>query len=426
MYSTEPRATRPGRTPRPIPAGLLAVLAAVLVAAGPARGQSYKELLFVNNWNGGEQIRVSAGGDSFTHTVPAGGGTAVECAQAFAASATAPFTIQMATNNPAGLRICHATEVPKVEKRGIKNFRLRGNSFYTDPSPALASTNLIEVRGAATGGGEVTLIVEDINVSTLTFPGQTPEEIVDLLMAELDAATPDDVDHSFGAEFTVAAFGAGPIDSADIGIWKLGSRDLDTTIFFSTDPGIILEQEPIDTFTCPWYEDFEPYLPGGGLHGQGGWKGWDDDPAFDAPATSAQARSPAKAVDIAGDADLVAERCAFGGTWSFEAWQYIPLDFDSLGGGQFAGTNFLLLNTYQDGGPYNWSVWCQFDSNDGMLKVYHGDGNNTINVPYDSDRWVKIQAVIDLEEDWTRVYYDDELVSEYVWTGGVIGDPTTT
>ena len=76
-----------------------------------------------------------------------------------------------------------------------------------------------------------------------------------------------------------------------------------------------------------------------------------------------------------------------------------------------------------DANPENdeWSIQMQFDSNDGMLKVYYGNGLNTINIPYDTDRWVKIQAVIDLNENWTRIYYDDSLVAEYQWTGGVLG-----
>ena len=55
-----------------------------------------------------------------------------------------------------------------------------------------------------------------------------------------------------------------------------------------------------------------------------------------------------------------------------------------------------------------------------MLKVYHGDNLNTINVPYETDRWVKIQAIVDLENDWTQIYYDDNLITEYSWTGGVL------
>ena len=56
-----------------------------------------------------------------------------------------------------------------------------------------------------------------------------------------------------------------------------------------------------------------------------------------------------------------------------------------------------------------------------MMKVFHGDGLNTVRTPYVSNRWVKIQARIDLDHDWTRIYYDETLVTQYPWTGGVLG-----
>ncbi len=34
---------------------------------------------------------------------------------------------------------------------------------------------------------------------------------------------------------------------------------------------------------------------------------------------------------------------------------------------------------------------------------------------------MKIQAIIDLDDDWTQVYYDDDLITEYTWTGGILG-----
>ena len=36
------------------------------------------------------------------------------------------------------------------------------------------------------------------------------------------------------------------------------------------------------TAQADWSDDFESYEVGSGLHGQGGWMGWNDDPAFDA------------------------------------------------------------------------------------------------------------------------------------------------
>ncbi|MCH8148898.1 MAG: hypothetical protein IH987_13115, partial [Planctomycetes bacterium] len=185
----------------------------------------------------------------------------------------------------------------------------------------------------------------------------------------------------------------------------------------------IVEILPGSFPTVPWYEDFDDYDPGSGLHGGLGWKGWDDDPAFDAPVTDVQANSGTNSVAIAGDANIVHDVCNTGsGAYTFSAWQYIPSDFVSGGGGALDGSYFILLNTYDPNGPDHLSVQLQFDSNDGLLKAWQGDGNNTINVPYDTDRWVKIQTVVDLNNDWTKIYYDDELITEYTWTGGILGD----
>ncbi|MFH1748862.1 MAG: dockerin type I domain-containing protein [Planctomycetota bacterium] len=178
-------------------------------------------------------------------------------------------------------------------------------------------------------------------------------------------------------------------------------------------------------FQDDWSEDFDFYMPETDLHGQYGWKGWDDDQIFTAYTSDVQALNDFNSVAIAGDSDLVHEYDYLtSGKWEFTAWQYIPSDFSSNGTGQFAGSYIVLMNTYEDGAPHeepHWSLQMNFDSNDGMLKVYYGNGLNTVNVPYDTDRWVKLQAVIDLDEDWTRIYYDDELVTEYIWTGGVLG-----
>ena len=173
-------------------------------------------------------------------------------------------------------------------------------------------------------------------------------------------------------------------------------------------------------------ETFDTYANGTDLHGVSGWAGWDNDPALSAVVTQIQSKSAPQAVDIKLDADLVQEFPGFEtGAWSYSGWQYIPSSFTSAGGGQFAGSYFNLLNTYTAGAPHDlakdWSVQMQFDSNDGMLKVFHGDNLNTINVPYETDRWVKIQAIVDLENDWTQIYYDDTLITEYSWTGGGFG-----
>jgi hypothetical protein len=181
---------------------------------------------------------------------------------------------------------------------------------------------------------------------------------------------------------------------------------------------------PTSLPVVPWYEDFDDYDLGS-LHGTEGWKGWYDDPAFDAPVSGAESRSGDKAVEIGGDADLVREHAsADNGAWSYSGWQYIPSEFESGGAGAFDGSFFLLFDVYNDGGPTHSAMTLLVNSADQKIKVFDGVGNALPGweVPYDTDRWVKIQTIVDLDDDWTRVYYDGDLVAEYEWTGGVFGD----
>jgi hypothetical protein len=172
----------------------------------------------------------------------------------------------------------------------------------------------------------------------------------------------------------------------------------------------------------PWADGFERYESPAGLHGRCGWKGWDNDPAFDALVIDDLARDSSRCLDVENDADVVHAFNADSGRWSFSAWHHVPGDYLAGGSGNFVGSFVAMLNTYTDGGPYHWSVAYSFDSNDGMLKVYHGNGYDTVNTPYTPDRWMKTQVLVDLENDWTHVYYDDELVAAYAWTGGIHGD----
>ncbi len=235
---------------------------------------------------------------------------------------------------------------------------------------------------------------------------------------------PADLDHDFDTDLADLAtllsnygqpYGASLEDGDQDGDRDVDLADLAALLaeYGSTYPGWAL-----------WSENFDTYAPGSGLHGQGGWKGWDNDPAFDAVVADDQALSLPQSVDIKEGADLVHEFSgASAGAWELATWQYIPADFVG-GGGDLPGTFFIMLNTYSDGGPHeapHWSVQLQFDSNDGMLKVYHGDGLNTIDVPYAVDRWVEIRVVIDLDTDWTEIYYDGGPIVGYSWTGGVLG-----
>jgi hypothetical protein len=117
--------------------------------------------------------------------------------------------------------------------------------------------------------------------------------------------------------------------------------------------------------------------------------------------SSAQSNSGANSIEIAGDSDLVHPMCSDDfGAWSYSAWQYIPSDFASGGGGALAGSWFILMDQYNDAGPVHGALQMQFNSNDGLLKVYDGVGSvANPGVPYETDRWVKIQTIVDLEAD---------------------------
>ena len=102
-----------------------------------------------------------------------------------------------------------------------------------------------------------------------------------------------------------------------------------------------------------WEDNFDSYDVGSSMHGQGGWKGWDNNPNAAGYVSDVQSNSSPHSVEIAWfggtAADLIYEFTGVSsGEWTFTAYQYIPSNFSG-------NTNFLLLNSYTDGGPYHWS-----------------------------------------------------------------------
>ncbi len=74
-----------------------------------------------------------------------------------------------------------------------------------------------------------------------------------------------------------------------------------------------------------WSENFDSYADGSSMHGQGGWKGWDNDPVGTAYVSSAYSQSTPQSVDIKDSSDLVHEYSGYTtGQYIFTAWIYIP------------------------------------------------------------------------------------------------------
>jgi hypothetical protein len=158
-----------------------------------------------------------------------------------------------------------------------------------------------------------------------------------------------------------------------------------------------------------WYDDFDSYVAGSGLHGQGGWLGWGGDPTWDAYVSDLFSLSSPNSVEITGNSDIVHEYSGYTtGQWTYTAWQYIPTCFEGL-------SYFILLNTY--GAVNNWSTQVGFDSTTGMVESEF-EGNT---LPLIYDQWVELRVEIDLDLDTQDIFYGGTLLSSKSWTDGVSG-----
>jgi RHS repeat-associated protein len=166
----------------------------------------------------------------------------------------------------------------------------------------------------------------------------------------------------------------------------------------------------------PWDEPFDQYPPGQSLHGVNGWKGWDDNPAATGFVTDQFANSPPNSLQVAGDTDLVHPFIGFtSGQCSMRGAVFVP---PTHSGGD---TYFLMLNTYRDRGPYNWSCQVHFNNDLGLVQ---SDGLSGIDgeLPLVTGRWVPIEVIIDLDADSQTFLYDGQVLYTKSWTDGVSGD----
>lgn len=178
------------------------------------------------------------------------------------------------------------------------------------------------------------------------------------------------------------------------------------------------------TAVADWFDNFDTYNVGP-LVPQGGWEVWAA--GADTNVTIAQSLSGPNSVEIIPTADVVHQYAGYSsGRWSYIAWQYVPSTHTGL-------TYFILLNTYAyPSGPYFWSVQVTFDGGSGNLVGDCGASDN-VTMAYNQDQWTKIQVNVDLDEDWTQIYYDGNLLDGtnvadhpvygggYAWSKGVFG-----
>ena len=174
--------------------------------------------------------------------------------------------------------------------------------------------------------------------------------------------------------------------------------------------GIMGTAIPVAAAPADWFENWDSYPTGGTVQDLGGWKGWDNEPAWAAYTNDIQSLSSPNSIIISDATDLVHEYSGYDdGIWCFTAFQFVPV-------GYMGTSYFILLNEYNDWGPYDWSTQVAFDGYAGIVQddfalLYPP-------LPLILDQWVEIRFEINLDANWVKVYYGGVLLSEHPWDDG--------
>jgi len=158
-------------------------------------------------------------------------------------------------------------------------------------------------------------------------------------------------------------------------------------------------------------DNFDSYAPFSMIIGQGGWDGWDGNPAADAMVTSALAASPPNSLAVLGAADVVQQFTgASGGTWYAKVKTYVP-------NYQTGDLYFIILDEYNHGGPYHWAVQIRLSASEGIVENVGGtDVPGGGILPITTDEWVGIIVEIDLASNLYTVTYGGAFLDSQQWT----------
>ena len=159
-----------------------------------------------------------------------------------------------------------------------------------------------------------------------------------------------------------------------------------------------------------WSDNFDSYATGSQLHGQGGWKGWFNDPLAGALVTATQATSAPNSVAIAGPTDIVHEFSGYtSGVHVLSAKQFIPTGFTGE-------SYFIVQNRYNDAGiDLSWSTQVIFSSATATVANSTGAANPG-SMPFVTNQWADLTLVIDLDANRQSFYYNGALLYAGSWT----------
>jgi hypothetical protein len=163
----------------------------------------------------------------------------------------------------------------------------------------------------------------------------------------------------------------------------------------------------VPAVSADWEDNFDSYANNSGLHDQGNWEGWNNDPAFDAYVTDVYSSSSPHSVAISPTSDIVQPFSEYSGEWVMTSWHYIPAGST---GDQF----WILCNTYPTAYPLDWSLQLMFENSTGNMTVI--EGTSVVSIVY--DQWVEVKAEINLGTDTQHIYYNGVFLESINWSSG--------
>jgi hypothetical protein len=193
------------------------------------------------------------------------------------------------------------------------------------------------------------------------------------------------------------------------------------------------------TASAQYTETFESYpasgtgttFTPGGAPNSGGWRQWDsafneDTKCFTTTGGPIAAHGGSQYIGTTLAADTIHEFSITSGHWDLASWVYIPGP-NSPNPAQ--DTQWLvLLNDYNDFGPYVWATQIVFDPLIGTVQPDNGYSLVSCAPQYGNgttltfDAWKKVEVDIDVGTDTAIVFYDGvQLGDAFRWSQGPFG-----
>jgi len=168
-----------------------------------------------------------------------------------------------------------------------------------------------------------------------------------------------------------------------------------------------------------FFDNFDAYVAGSGIMGQGGWTTWGGAPAANTTVVNTFSFSPPNSLAVSGPADIVHTFAGLTtGTWYARVRTYVP---STATGERF----FIILNRY-DGGTCagtgcNWSVQLSLCGGAGcptlgVTNVGGSDFPGTGSTALVTNQWVDVVVEINLTANQYSIWYNNVLLDILPWT----------